>query len=130
MDAPQQQVQCTRTLYCNALTAHEHTLYPAIQCHNVCFAYLDDLLVLIILSEEDLVHNRGLPLGPLVGHGGGLVHVVRQHPARPHGKQVLGVGGADLVDVVVTILNGLTHSTQPIGVQQLVLAGPTFLQHT
>jgi len=89
---------------------------------------LDDLLVFIILCEQDLVHDRGLPLGALVRHGGGLVHVIRQHPPRPHGEQVLGVGGADLVDVVVPILNGLPHSTQSIRVQQLELASATLLQ--
>ena len=83
--------------------------------------HLEDVLLLIILGEQDLVHNRGLPFGPLVGHGGGLVHVVRQAVARAHGHHVLGVGGAHFVDEDLTILNGLTHRTQAISIQQLVL---------
>ena len=83
--------------------------------------YLEDVLLFIILSKQNLVHNRRLPLGTLVGHGGGLVQVVRQAVPCPHGQHILGVGGAHFVDEDLTILNGLAHRTQAVRVQQLVL---------
>ena len=83
--------------------------------------HLENVFLLIILCQQHLVHDRGLPFGALVGHGGGLVQIVRQGVAGPHGQHVFGVGGADLVDEDLTILNGLTHRTQAVRVQQLVL---------
>ena len=84
--------------------------------------HLKNVFLLIILCQQHLVHNRGLPFGALVGHGSGLVQVVRQGVAGPHGQHVLGVSGADLVNEDLTVLNGLTHRTQAIRVKQLVLS--------
>lgn len=91
-----------------------HISHMAAQLGMRTPGHLENVFLLIILCEQHLVHDRGLPFGALVGHWGGLVQVVRQGVASPHGQHVLGVGGADFVDEDLTILNGLTHSTQAV----------------
>ena len=90
-------------------------------------SHLDDVFILIILRDHDFVHDRALPFGPFVGHGAGLVHVIRQQVGGPR-DWILCVGGTDFVDVVVPVLNGLPHISQTVTVQQLQLSSWLLLQ--
>ena len=67
--------------------------------------YLEDLLIRIILCDHDFVHDRALPFGALIGHGAGLVHMIWQDIVGSHWNRILGVGGTDLIDEIVPILN-------------------------